>query len=119
MCLKEKSTSEKLDMLYRKSLYLVALNLASTQNLDPSSVADIRRQYGDHLYSKGDYDGAMNQYVQTIGHLQPSYVVRKVKIVQMLFLRRLLTTPLRTVPRCAKNPQSRYLPTRVTFTRPC
>ena len=86
MCLKEKSTSEKLDMLYRKSLYLVALNLASTQNLDPSSVADIRRQYGDHLYSKGDYDGAMNQYVQTIGHLQPSYVVRKVKTVQMCYL---------------------------------
>jgi hypothetical protein len=85
MCLKEKSTSEKLDMLYRKSLYLVALNLASTQNLDPSSVADIRRQYGDHLYSKGDYDGAMNQYVQTIGHLQASYVVRKVKIVQMCY----------------------------------
>jgi len=78
MCLKEKSTSEKLDMLYRKSLYLVALNLASTQNLDAANVADIRRQFGDHLYTKGDYDGAMNQYVQTIGHLQPSYVVRKV-----------------------------------------
>ena len=78
MCLKEKSTSEKLDMLYRKSLYLVALNLAATQNLEPSNVADIRRQYGDHLYTRGDYDGAMNQYVQTIGHLQPSYVIRKV-----------------------------------------
>ena len=65
-------------MLYRKSLYIVALNLASTQNLDASNVADIRRQFGDHLYAKGDYDGAMNQYVQTIGHLQPSYVVRKV-----------------------------------------
>jgi hypothetical protein len=70
--------SEKLDMLYRKSLYLVALILAATQNVEPSSVADIRRQYGDHLYSRGDYDGAMNQYVQTIGHLQPSYVIRKV-----------------------------------------
>lgn len=78
MYLKEKSTAEKLDMLYRKSLYLTALNLAATQNLEPSSVADIRRQYGDHLYSRSDYDGAMNQYVQTIGHVQPSYVIRKV-----------------------------------------
>jgi hypothetical protein len=77
-CLKEKPTSEKLDMLYRKSLYLLALNLAKTQKLDQSSVVDIYRQYGDHLYAKGDYDGAMQQYVQTIGHLQPSYVIRKV-----------------------------------------
>lgn len=66
-------------MLYRKSQFTVALNLASTQRLDESSVADIHRQYGDHLYSKGDYDGAMQQFVQTIGHVQPSYVIRKVR----------------------------------------
>jgi hypothetical protein len=77
-CLHEKATPAKLDMLYRKSLYLLALNLAKTQSLDPSGVADIHRQYGDHLHAKGDYDGAMQQFVQTIGHLQPSYVIRKV-----------------------------------------
>ncbi|KAF8967280.1 hypothetical protein BDZ97DRAFT_1697796 [Flammula alnicola] len=77
VCLQEKSTASKLDMLYRKSLYGLALNLAATQKLDESSVADIHRQYGDHLYAKGDWDGAMGQYVQTMGHLQPSYVIRK------------------------------------------
>ncbi|EJD02144.1 uncharacterized protein FOMMEDRAFT_20927 [Fomitiporia mediterranea MF3/22] len=76
-CLEEKSTPEKLDMLYRKNLYLLALNLAKTQGLDESSVADIHRQYGDHLYSKGDYDGSMHQFIKTIGFLQPSYVIRK------------------------------------------
>ncbi len=65
-------------MLYRKTYYPLALNVAKTQNLDAASVADIYRQYGDHLYVKGDYDGAMQQFVQTIGHLQPSYVIRKV-----------------------------------------
>lgn len=65
-------------MLYKKSLYLIALNLGKTQNLDDASVADIHRQYGDHLYSKGDYDGAMRQFVKTIGNVQPSYVIRKV-----------------------------------------
>ncbi len=65
-------------MLYRRGLYQVALGLAATQQLDESSVADIHRQYGDHLYTKGNYDGAMQQFVQTIGHLQPSYVIRKV-----------------------------------------
>ncbi|KAF9651477.1 hypothetical protein BDM02DRAFT_3154289 [Thelephora ganbajun] len=76
-CLQEKPTAAKLDMLYRKSLYLIALNLGKTQNLDEASVADIHRQYGDHLYSKGDYDGAMKQFVKTIGNVQPSYVIRK------------------------------------------
>ncbi|KAL4243038.1 hypothetical protein ABKN59_010911 [Abortiporus biennis] len=60
-CLEEKPTPAKLDLLYRKSQYLIALNLAKTQRLDDSSVTDIHRQYGDHLYSKGDYDGAMQQ----------------------------------------------------------
>ncbi|KXN91462.1 hypothetical protein AN958_00724, partial [Leucoagaricus sp. SymC.cos] len=75
--LQEKSTADKLGMLYRKTYYPLALNVAKTQNLDAASVADINRQYGDHLYLKGDYDGAMQQFVQTIGHLQPSYVIRK------------------------------------------
>ncbi|KAJ3524875.1 hypothetical protein NM688_g8487 [Phlebia brevispora] len=75
--LEERPTSAKLELLYRKSLYLLALNLAKTQHLDDASIADIHRQYGDHLYSKGDYDGAMQQFVQTIGHVQPSYVIRK------------------------------------------
>lgn len=44
---------------------------------DPSSCAEIQRRYADHLYSKHDYDGAMTQYVATIGHLEPSYVIRK------------------------------------------
>ncbi|KAF6763702.1 vacuolar membrane protein [Ephemerocybe angulata] len=77
LSLEEKSTAAKLDMLYRKTLYGVALNLAKTQSLDEGSVADIRKQYGDHLYAKGDYDGAMAQYLKTIGYVQPSYVIRK------------------------------------------
>jgi vacuolar protein sorting-associated protein 11 len=84
-CLREKPTSEKLDMLYRKALYIQAINLAETQKLDDDSVADIHRQFGDHLYGKSDYDGAMQQYVQTIGHLQPSYVIRKVCLSLFFF----------------------------------
>ncbi|KIY49906.1 hypothetical protein FISHEDRAFT_72138 [Fistulina hepatica ATCC 64428] len=75
--LQEKPTSEKLDMLYRKGFYLVALNLAASQHLEPAAVADIHRQYGEHLYAKGDYEGAVQQFVQTIGYVQPSYVVRR------------------------------------------
>ena len=81
-CLQEKPTPEKLDMLYRKAQHLTALSLARTQNLDASSVADIHRQFGDHLYGKGDYDGAMQQYLKTVEHIQPSYVIRKVYLFE-------------------------------------
>ncbi|KAJ7770859.1 hypothetical protein DFH07DRAFT_1057931 [Mycena maculata] len=77
--LREKPFSAKLDMLYRSSMYPVALNLAKTQGLEDSSesVADIHKQYGDHLYNKGNWDGAMGQFAKTIGWVAPSYVIRK------------------------------------------
>ena len=40
-------------------------------------LVDIFRQYGDHLYEKGDHAGAIDQYEKTIGTLEPSYVIRK------------------------------------------
>jgi Tfp pilus assembly protein PilF len=70
----------KLDLLYRKTQYRLALEIARTQRLDDERVADIHRAYGEYLYGKGEYDSAMAQFVQTIGHVQPSYVVRKVCI---------------------------------------
>lgn len=77
--MQEKPTSEKLDILFQRSYYILAINLAKTHGLDEASVADIHRRYGDHLYQKGDYDGAMQQFIQTIRYLQPSYVIRKVR----------------------------------------
>jgi Tfp pilus assembly protein PilF len=70
--------AEKLDMLYQRGQYQLALAIARTQHLDAERTADVHRAYGDHRYGRGEYDGAMQQYVQTIGHLQPSYVIRKV-----------------------------------------
>jgi Tfp pilus assembly protein PilF len=78
--MEEKSTSQKLSILCSKSQYVLALSLARSDGLEDSAVATIHRQYGDHLYLKGDYDGAVQQFVNTLGHLQPSYVIRKVWI---------------------------------------
>ncbi len=47
--------------------------------MDDAGIADIYSKYGDHLYTKGDFDGAVTQYVKTLGFLQPSYVIRKVR----------------------------------------
>lgn len=41
-------------------------------------MAEILKQYGDWLYSKGNHAAAMEQYLKTVPHLEPSYVIRKV-----------------------------------------
>lgn len=58
----------------------LSFSLAKSQQYDQEGLIDIFTQYGDHLYSKGDHDGAIDQYIKTIGKLEASYVIRKVKI---------------------------------------
>ena len=67
-------------MLFKKNLYSLAVSLASRQNLGKEGLVDIFKQYGDHLYSKADYDSAIIQYIKTINHLEPSYIIRKVRV---------------------------------------
>ncbi|XP_027041585.1 vacuolar protein sorting-associated protein 11 homolog isoform X2 [Pocillopora damicornis] len=74
--LEEKDTQTKLEILFKKNLYAMAISLAKSQHYSDGLI-DIFTQYGDHLYSKGDHDGAIKQYIKTIGHLEPSYVIRK------------------------------------------
>ena len=73
--LTEKPTGTKLALLYEKHLYSLALSFAYTQSLDTT---DVHRHHGDYLYEKGDYEGSMKEYLQTIGGVRGSYVVRKV-----------------------------------------
>ncbi|XP_017759291.1 PREDICTED: vacuolar protein sorting-associated protein 11 homolog [Eufriesea mexicana] len=75
--LDEKDLQSKLAILFRKNLYDVYIRIAKNQKYDAEGLVDIFRQYGDHLYSKGDHNGAIEQYIKTIGKLEPSYVIRK------------------------------------------
>ncbi|KAK8588539.1 hypothetical protein V6N12_022969 [Hibiscus sabdariffa] len=85
LCIGEKDMESKLDMLFKKNLYTVAINLVQTQQADASATAEVLRKYGDHLYSKQDYDEAMAQYILTIGHLEPSYVIQKFLDAQRIY----------------------------------
>lgn len=76
--MQEKPTSDKLNILFGKAQYRTAISLAKSNGMEPSAIAGIHKQYGDHLYLKGDHDGAVQQFVKTLGYLQPSYVIRKV-----------------------------------------
>ncbi|GAV78365.1 Clathrin domain-containing protein/VPS11_C domain-containing protein [Cephalotus follicularis] len=81
----EKDMESKLDMLFKKNLYPVAINLVQSQQADAAATAEVLRKYGDHLYGKQEYDEAMAQYIQTIGHLEPSYVIQKFLDAQRIY----------------------------------
>ncbi|KAI9309494.1 hypothetical protein BJ944DRAFT_172889 [Cunninghamella echinulata] len=83
--LDEKDTPTKLEILFKLNLYVLAINLAHMQKYDDASIADIFKKYGDHLYSRANYDGAMEQYIRTIGQLEPSYVIRKFLDAQRIY----------------------------------
>ncbi|KAF9158723.1 hypothetical protein DFQ26_007306 [Actinomortierella ambigua] len=83
--LDEMDTSVKLDILFKKKMYVLAINLAHSQKFDNASISEIIKKYGDHLYDKGDYDSAMSQYIRTIGRLEPSYVIRKFLDAQRIY----------------------------------
>ncbi|XP_047483617.1 vacuolar protein sorting-associated protein 11 homolog isoform X2 [Penaeus chinensis] len=73
----EKDLQSKFQLLFKKNQFDIAISLAKTQCCDQEEVAEILRQYGDWLYSKGNHPAAMDQYIKTIPHLEPSYVIRK------------------------------------------
>ncbi|XP_053611188.1 vacuolar protein sorting-associated protein 11 homolog [Plodia interpunctella] len=75
--LEEKDLQSKLSLLFKKNLYDVAIRIASSQHYDVEGFTEINKQYGDHLYSKGDLKCAIEQYIKTIGRLETSYVIRK------------------------------------------
>ena len=77
MTLTEKITPEKVDLLTAKGLYPAAISMAYS---DPrfyqlDDISALYRRYAEHLYRRGDYASAMDQYVLTIGSLEASHVV--------------------------------------------
>ncbi|KAI9843512.1 MAG: hypothetical protein M1837_006266 [Sclerophora amabilis] len=72
-----KTLQQKLDLLYQRNLYVPAITLARKAGVDASQQNNIFRRYGDHLYQKGDFDGAMQQYLRAINNTEPSQVIRK------------------------------------------
>ena len=77
VCIGEKDMESKLDMLFKKNLYTVAVNLVESQQSDAAATAEVLRKYGDHLYGKQEFDESMVQYIRTIRYLEPSYVIQK------------------------------------------
>lgn len=73
----EKDTGTKVEHLCRLHLFDMAASIAAAAHYGTDNLADIYKLHGDYLYSKGDYDGSVTQYVRTIGAVEPSYVIRR------------------------------------------
>ncbi|KAJ8096870.1 hypothetical protein POJ06DRAFT_45500 [Lipomyces tetrasporus] len=73
----ERDLQSKLDILYQRNLYSLALTLAVNAGADDKRVLVIYKKYGDYLYDKGEYDEAMGQYIKAIDGGEASQVIRK------------------------------------------
>lgn len=96
--IEEKSTTQKLDLLYGRALYPVAIGLAKSEGLDAEHVAAIHKQYADHLYAKGEFEQATVNYVKTLGFVQPSYVIRRVSFLPRELISRPHISPIALCP---------------------
>ncbi|CBH13803.1 hypothetical protein, conserved [Trypanosoma brucei gambiense DAL972] len=79
----EVGLEKRLQQLFQKECYEIAQSIACRSQSTPGGrhrknqqLLDIKKHYGDYLVSKRDYTGAMRQYVDIIGHVEPSYVIR-------------------------------------------
>jgi ATP adenylyltransferase/5',5'''-P-1,P-4-tetraphosphate phosphorylase II len=85
--LTEKENAFKIETFFKKSYFNEAWRFAKNQNSDPSLLAEISRLHGYLLYNKNDFSGAIKQYILTLGHIEPSYVIRRfLDVSQIEFL---------------------------------
>lgn len=75
----EEDTQSKLEQLFSKECYDIAKRMASKLSTDDKRTQqmNIQKKYGDHLYAKGKFSEAIDQYIEAIGYLEPSYVIRQ------------------------------------------
>ena len=76
--------STKLDILYSRNLHQLAIQFAEKAHLASPHLNDIIQKYGDYLFSRGEYDLALAQYVRAITTINPSEVIRKFLDVQRI-----------------------------------
>jgi len=74
--LTEKVTSEKINLLVQKNLYAAAISMAyADPSFQPADITALYRRHAEHLYRKGDFSAAMDQYIYTIGSLESAHVI--------------------------------------------
>jgi vacuolar protein sorting-associated protein 11 len=74
----------KLDILYSRNLYQLAIHFGESAHLAGPQVNTIVAKYADHLFSRNEYDAAITQYLRALAVINPSEVIRKFLDVQRI-----------------------------------
>lgn len=75
--LTEKSLKEKIQLLFNKKYFELAIIYAESYNFDQLTISNISKLYAEHEYNNKNYNSSINQYIKTIGFYDPSYVIQK------------------------------------------
>src|SRR5579871_4794323 len=82
--LTEKDMTTKLDILYSRNLHQLAIQFAESAHLPSQKINSIVAKYADHLFSRGEYDAAIQQYLRALDSINPSEVIRKYLDIQRI-----------------------------------
>lgn len=77
LCLAEMEDNDKIDKFMKKNFLRLAYKFASNSGFKPKFLAQLSRVSGDKELDKAKYEEAMHHYKNTIGFLEPSYVLQK------------------------------------------
>ena len=75
--LKEKDNKDKFEILFQNNLYDFAYKFAINLNYDNEQLSEISQKFGEHCYSRGEYNKSIEQYIKTINYLEPSNIIQK------------------------------------------
>ena len=74
----------KIHTLMKKGLYMEAEQIARDANFPREIQSEIIKEYADKLFQQKKYDDAIDQFIKTIGFLNPSYVIQRyIQVTQL------------------------------------
>ena len=93
--LTEKTLKEKIQILFNRKLFDLAVTYAESYNLDKMTLSNLSRIFAEQEYKKENYKTSIQQFIKTIGFYDPSYVIQKfntkIKIIYLIkYLEKLL-----------------------------
>jgi hypothetical protein len=77
LSLSEKEDNDKIDKFMKKNCLRLAYKFASNSGFKSKFLAQLSRVSGDKELEKAKFEEAMHHYKNTIGFLEPSYVLQK------------------------------------------
>lgn len=73
----EVDMTEKINSIIKNEQFDVALAIAASRKMTPEFISMIHRRRADSYYAKHKFDLAIDEYIQTIGFLEASYVITR------------------------------------------